>query len=989
MKPKISFSSKFIFALFLSANLPHVVSAQDFIWDGAPDGGGASANVNWSTATNWQTDTAPLATGQTLAFDGTTGLSNINDLITDAGTIAVDNETTAFTFEVGAGSFVLDDDGIVGPITVCDPANDNHFVKQFSPNPQAIASDIALAGGGKFRRISFGTGAGSLTLSGALDFSNSWLQIPGTSEANTILLNGDNFGPGAGNKVNGNGNNMRSTLRNDRSGMTISLGSPAALGNPSSSLGTPGQLIGINLNQTSTLTSTLDLTGANKLDNALAYNGSVNYDSPFDLEMNALINTATNGRGVGAFGAGSLSFTGEGYYITSRTTAQLGILQGDGGDVTVTNLHDTFQAGGIETLAQSIAGMAWSHFRKQGTNTLTITGDNRETFRGEMRHRTGTVVLGHQYALGPWGGTDLTLQAGTIAGDPSVDVTNATGIAIGQTVTGPGIPAGAKVIAFDFVSFAPTILVTLDSNATASGSVELNFSETPDMVVITPTVTNLSNVITVPDATGIGIGFYVQARGVPGGTSVTEIDTSVDPVAITLSQTADQDVNNRNAVFGRPGPSQVEAAATLDLNGLTIGETFSQTEGTIINSDTTNPAEILSEIHGAGNFTVAGPGDITLNVYAQRLATVGRNLTKNGTGTLTIGGDTGNDRFGLIVNSGNVNIAKTAGNAINNNPLVMNAGAGTVKLVGTANTMLNDSIHAVIEGGTWDLNGIDEALGGLESSSTTGTITNNGLAPATLTVGAGSAATNRIFSGTITDGSGLLNLTKGNAFTQTLTGPLSYTGDTTINNGILELAGAASTLDNDSAVLINGDGGLLLADGVIEVVDQLWLNGVQQPAGTYGSNSSTATNKDNFVFVGGTGILSVTSDPVAGSDYDSWAASFNLTGGSTDDDDNDGVSNEDEYAFGTDPTNNSSTCPITAILEKSAGTFSYTRRDPALTSLTYTVYTSTTLEASDWNLDAAAAQAAGATDGNGNQTVEVTLSTPPTAPKFFVRIEAN
>jgi hypothetical protein len=71
-----------------------------------------------------------------------------------------------------------------------------------------------------------------------------------------------------------------------------------------------------------------------------------------------------------------------------------------------------------------------------------------------------------------------------------------------------------------------------------------------------------------------------------------------------------------------------------------------------------------------------------------------------------------------------------------------------------------------------------------------------------------------------------------------------------------------------------------------------------------------------------------------------------------------------------------------------AGTFSYTRYDPAGTGLSYRVETSSDL--SSWGEDAAALQTVTATTNN-IQTVQVALSQtkPLTAPQFFIRITAR
>jgi alpha-N-arabinofuranosidase len=125
--------------------------------------------------------------------------------------------------------------------------------------------------------------------------------------------------------------------------------------------------------------------------------------------------------------------------------------------------------------------------------------------------------------------------------------------------------------------------------------------------------------------------------------------------------------------------------------------------------------------------------------------------------------------------------------------------------------------------------------------------------------------------------------------------------------------------------------------------------------------------------------------------YAQWAASQGLTGtaGSTTDPafnadpDHDGQSNQEEFAFGLDPTTGSSVNPITRQL--AGGVFKYTRTKDS--GLTYKVYYSTNLSA--WTLDAAATQSPAAAVG-GVETVTVTLAAAaPSDGKLFVRVEAT
>jgi len=106
------------------------------------------------------------------------------------------------------------------------------------------------------------------------------------------------------------------------------------------------------------------------------------------------------------------------------------------------------------------------------------------------------------------------------------------------------------------------------------------------------------------------------------------------------------------------------------------------------------------------------------------------------------------------------------------------------------------------------------------------------------------------------------------------------------------------------------------------------------------------------------------------------------------DPDGDGMTNQQEFAFGTDPSSGASANPILTPLNKTTGMFSYTRRVPTVSGLTYTVRTSTDLV--EWLPDAAATANQSVTATNGDiQTVAVTLSgAPRTETKLFVRVQA-
>ena len=117
-----------------------------------------------------------------------------------------------------------------------------------------------------------------------------------------------------------------------------------------------------------------------------------------------------------------------------------------------------------------------------------------------------------------------------------------------------------------------------------------------------------------------------------------------------------------------------------------------------------------------------------------------------------------------------------------------------------------------------------------------------------------------------------------------------------------------------------------------------------------------------------------------------WSGFTSPDKSATGDPDGDGMTNQQEYAFGLDPRHGSSANPIAVPLDPATGTFSYTRRaTPATTGLAYTVLTSTDLLT--WTPDAGSAESI--TTSGDVQTVTFTVSHTAVNGKLFVRVAAQ
>ena len=81
----------------------------------------------------------------------------------------------------------------------------------------------------------------------------------------------------------------------------------------------------------------------------------------------------------------------------------------------------------------------------------------------------------------------------------------------------------------------------------------------------------------------------------------------------------------------------------------------------------------------------------------------------------------------------------------------------------------------------------------------------------------------------------------------------------TVNGGTLAIVGD-DCLGNTNTLMVAPSGTVQLDAGTKEVIGAIWLDGIEQPLGSYGSTASRAKYKDDTYFTG-TGILYVGVEP--------------------------------------------------------------------------------------------------------------------------------
>ena len=387
--------------------------------------------------------------------------------------------------------------------------------------------------------------------------------------------------------------------------------------------------------------------------------------------------------------------------------------------------------------------------------------------------------------------------------------------------------------------------------------------------------------------------------------------------------------------------------------------TWTVNEGKTLTVGATPGSVGLYPYYGSSVLTVDGAGNTVLNAWCRAL---GYTLTKTGTGTLTTGsqlriaGGKVNVQGGLL----SVQASQLMDGGYSTSGVITVSGGGVLELqnwgYGTDQNLggLWYGISAiVIDGGTIRMNntattgdGRNFTIGSggatLEAKGGNNLWLHNGAAPdnsanGALTLsGSGNGQIDKILPGTATTAT----LTKSGTGTWTLGGANTYSGDTTVNEGVLAVTGN-SIPDTGKLVITSGK----VSPTGTEVVGTLFFGLDQKASGTWGATDSGAEHIDDVHFAG-TGMVSVTTGP--GISYAAWIETE--FPGETDpaiigpdaDPDHDGIPNLVEYAL-KDRKANTSDGPAGTF---TGGLLSFTKR-PGTTGITYAIQESDDLGVSD------------------------------------------
>jgi fibronectin-binding autotransporter adhesin len=705
--------------------------------------------------------------------------------------------------------------------------------------------------------------------------------------------------------------------------------------------------------------------------------------------------SADGGGNVGIlFRGGTLQYTGS----TAQSTNRAIRLSTTGGGGTID------ASGSIPSATLSFtATSSPDFFEAPGNRTLTLTGSNtgNNTFAMVIGEAGGTTSL-----IKSGAGTWVLTATNTYTGNTTVDEGT---LSLGNGTNNSNLSDLATV------SIASGATVNLNFSASNTDTVG-------KLIIDGETMSGGTYDSTHPIYgsyfTGTGSLLVVNQDGIWTSTASGNWSTSANWQSNTIASGAD-----KTATFSA-GTGIENITVTLDTSRQIGNLAFSNATYTLAGGNTltldstTTPlisvasgltATIGAKLASAVELTKSGAG--TLRLSAQNDFSNAINVSQ-GTLELATAWTFGNNGGGTPIVPGLVTVESgatlRADNSVANQLNGLNLNDGTVEAVGVGNGdwgnfHLTGNVSAT---GTSNLNA-DIALRAsnvdffVDSGGTlnVGGVMHNGAyfgiysgAPANVSKsGDGTMEFSAVntYTGNTTIDAGALNVTNTgsllfvpttngvtNSVATSGTGTLSFLG--TVN---LELGSAAAAGGNSWNLFnLTSFAGLTPA-----AVSSTLGSFTEAPAGTWELPVTGA----KWVFTEADGKLAYV---VTATDYETWGAPYGLAAGSEAGDlDNDGLANQKEYAFGLIPDSGASVNPISVPLDKATGKFRYTRRaTPTSTGLAYTVWTSENLVT--WTEDTGATSSQTVIGMIGEvETVEATLTgtLPLAQSKLFIQVRAN
>jgi autotransporter-associated beta strand protein len=563
----------------------------------------------------------------------------------------------------------------------------------------------------------------------------------------------------------------------------------------------------------------------------LIFAGAINRDTTNDFSA------ASNFHNI-IFDAGAGAFTLNGNSITiAYLAAPGGVISNASTSLQTINLNVILPATAVRTITgagdTTIAGVisgADSKLNKNGAGTLTLSGVN--TYSGGTTINAGTLKLGMFNAL-------VNTSAVTVAGG-SYDLGGFSTVTNGVITMSSGALSNGTLVGASYKFSGGTVYANLAGTGAltnSSGTTLLSGANTySGGTLISAGTLKLGTLAAAANAGTVMIAGGMYELGgltaVTNGAITMSSGVLSNGTLVGASYTFSGGTNY--AVLAGPG------ALTNNSGTTTLSSANTFTGGVTLNSGTLNLNNNSALGGTAGSFTINGgtlgntSGGVRTNLNNNPI-TINGDFTANvisnsldlGTGAVSLGTAPGTSRT-LTVNGWGLTLGGSVADGDTANSLIK-AGGGTLALAG-ANTYTGPTL---ITAGTLQLGN-----GGTSGSLLPGSaLTNNG----TLAFNRSNAITQGVHFASVIVGSGAV--TKLGAGTLVLTGANSYTGLTTISEGVLNLQNATALGATDAGATVANNARLELQGGITVAGEALTITGQGGAAFYNGAlNSKSGSN---------------------------------------------------------------------------------------------------------------------------------------------------
>jgi hypothetical protein len=603
---------------------------------------------------------------------------------------------------------------------------------------------------------------------------------------------------------------------------------------------------------------------------------------------------------------------GSGASLTTNAT------NNSGGILVVGSQFNTVTLNGTDFASNSTNATGGSLVAATYTSTTATTvGGNANVVGNVTLSAAGTagaVRFGATTGYTVTVGSTLSLNGGGATG--AVLMSAASG-AVTDTITG-GTLYGTSNRGYSFLNYDTTSGANLAINSnlingvvSGSGTAATTSVMVAGGGLVTLGGANIFNgpLMVAGAGTTLSVGSDANAGGTNGTVSVTAASGTSVTVAtapstsgslvvgdVLLGQIVSNIVGTTVTLASAYTGTTISSATTVgyseggsvNLNGGTLAATgtFSLAENGTQSTDTSlGVSDLRTRNVGIGlqggtidvgsGSTLTIPGVISGTAGAS--ATIGA-LNKIDTGTLAITGTSANSNLFLNNMAGTTTLGKTGGLAATTVTLT----GGLVQLAPTASG--NQMTNLVVNGGTFDLNGVSSTPSSFTTlNGTGGTITNNGAVAATLYIGNGGGVYSDTLSiaSTLADGTSKLNVNDQGSSSSTrvvtFSGTNTYSGTTIVGAGTLLVNGTNSgtgAVTVSSAATLGGTGSIAgattvatggtITGGTKGSVGALTLTNALTINGTYAADVLSGTGSDtlNLTGTGAAGVLTLGSSSV-------------------------------------------------------------------------------------------------------------------------------